>query len=215
MAKKLDFKDFLTVDYAPGMPDLIKKKAKKRKMDSGAGTNAEYSSTHSPEENVDTIDEQKGDPIALGKHSKNVGMGYTGKHKIIKDPGSKKGRHTHVFQFTGEESDVDEALTMAQRRNLSRKMKLKRRQIEVGRKRSMKRAADPARLKRRSEKAARAAVFKKLSKGKSKNELSYQRRQEIEKRMEKMKSRIKRMSVKLLPRVRKIDKERRASKQNK
>jgi hypothetical protein len=33
--KKLGFKDFLTVDYAPGMPDLIKKKAKKRKQDVG------------------------------------------------------------------------------------------------------------------------------------------------------------------------------------
>ena len=31
--KKLGFKDFLTVDYVPGMPDLIKKKAKKRKQD--------------------------------------------------------------------------------------------------------------------------------------------------------------------------------------
>ena len=42
------FKDFLNVDYAPGMPDLIKKNAKKRKGDVGAGTDAEYSSTHGP-----------------------------------------------------------------------------------------------------------------------------------------------------------------------
>ena len=48
MAKKLDFKDFLNVDYAPGMPDLIKKNAKKRKGDTGAGSNAEYASTHPP-----------------------------------------------------------------------------------------------------------------------------------------------------------------------
>ena len=337
MAKKLDFKDFLTVDYAPGMPDLIKKNAKRRKGDTGAGTNAEYSSTHSPEEQIDTIDEQKGDPIALGKHAKNVGMGYTGKHTTIKDPGSKKGRHTHVFQFTGEGKDLDEAMTAAhkklaydvhkqlkrdqsmspgagfklkadhnmlrskygsdwrkkagineetqldevsqelgrkvakarqaqasdlrqkavdepdmmkafahtkaankaekkagqsynrlmkkeeveevdealslqQRRALSRRMKLKRKKIEVGRKRAMARAADPARLKKRANKAARNALFKKLAKGKSRSELPPQRRAEIEKRMAKMGNRITRLATKLLPQVRKMDKERRMSK---
>ena len=45
---KLGFKDFLAVDYAPGMPDLIKKNAKKRKQDTTGGNNAEYSSTHPP-----------------------------------------------------------------------------------------------------------------------------------------------------------------------
>ena len=276
MAKKLDFKDFLTVDYAPGMPDLIKKKAKKRKMDSGGGTNAEYSSTISPEEDIDTIDEKAYDPSA-GQHAKNVGMGYTGKHKVVKDPGSKKGRHTHVFQFTGEESEldevsqelarktakarqsqasslrqkavdepdmmkafahtkaankaekkagqsynrlmrkeeveeVDEALSLQQRRALSRRMKLKRKKIEVGRKRAMARAADPARLKKRANKAARNALFKKLAKGKSRSELPPQRRAEIEKRMAKMGNRITRLATKLLPQVRKMDKERRMSK---
>ena len=256
MAKKLDFKDFLTVDYAPGMPDLIKKKAKKRKMDSGAGTNAEYSSTISPEEDIDTIDEKAYDPSA-GQHAKNVGMGYTGKHKVIKVPDDKKGKHTHVFQFTGEEADldelsmsvkdfkktglnktvtkdkdklkkdleamkarlnkeeveeVDEALSLAQRRALSRRMKLKRKKIEVGRKRAMARAADPARLKKRANKAARNALFKKLAKGKSRSELPPQRRAEIEKRMAKMGNRITRLATKLLPQVRKMDKERRMSK---
>jgi hypothetical protein len=215
MAKKLGFKDFLVVDYAPGMPDLIKKRAKKRKMDSGGGTNAEYSSTYSPEENIDTVDEQKQDPMASGKHAKNVGMGYTGKHKIIKDPGSKKGRHTHVYQFTGEatEEEVDEALSLAARRQRSRKMKLKQRQIQFGRKRAMARAATPEKLKKRAEKAARNAVFRKLSKGKTRSDVPPQRRAEIEKRMAKMGSRINRLAVKLLPQVRKIDKERRKAKQ--
>lgn len=162
MAKKLGFKDFLTVDYAPGMPDLIKKRAKKRKMDSGGGTNAEYSSTHSPEENIDT---------------------------------------------------VDEALSLAQRRARSRKMKMKQRQIQFGRKRALARAASPEKLKKRAEKAARNAVFRKLSKGKSRDELPPQRRAEIEKRIAKMGSRIKRLATKLLPQVRKIDKERRKTKQ--
>lgn len=286
MAKKLGFKDFLVVDYAPGMPDLIKKKYKKRHQDAGTGTNAEYSSTHSPEEQIDTVKEyhHTPDPMASGQHAKNVGMGYTGKHKVVKDPGSKKGRHTHVYQLSAEEADldelsmsvkdfkktglnktvtkdkdklkkdleamkarlnkeekkvpkgyhrmpdgtimkdsehhkeaveVDEALSLQQRRALSRRMKLKRRKIEVGRKRAMARAADPARLKKRANKAARNALFKKLAKGKSRSELPPQRRAEIEKRMAKMGNRITRLATKLLPQVRKIDKERRASKQEK
>jgi len=428
MAKKLDFKDFLTVDYAPGMPDLIKKNAKKRKGDTGAGTNAEYSSRYSPEDQIDTIGEKTTDPIELGTHAKNVGMGYTGKHKTIKDPGSKKGRHVHVFQFTGEEAEldevsqalahkvakarqaqasnlrqkavdepdmmkafahtkaankaekkagqsynrlmkkeeveldeelkfhdktfkdgskvtdifhknkfvgsigkhhprngrpegyhviqyktdsipkgsknihrherlnshedakklvtkhfneeveldeamtathkklahdvhkqlkrdepmglaagmklkadhsmlrskygsdwrkkagikiveeteeVDEALNLQQRRARGRKMKLKRRQIEVSRKRVLKRAADPKRLKTRAEKAARNAIFRRLAKGLSRDEVPPQRKQEIEKRMEKMRGRIKRLAIKLMPKVRKLDKERRADKEDK
>jgi hypothetical protein len=264
MAKKLDFKDFLTVDYAPGMPGQIKKNAKKRKMDSGGGTNAEYSSTISPEEDINTIDEAKGAltpydlPNATGKHASNVGMGYTGKHKTLKDKPYKK--HVHVYQFTGEEADldelsmsvkdfkktglnktvtkdkdklkkdleamkarlnkeeveeVDEALSLQQRRALSRRMKLKRKKIEVGRKRALARAADPARLKKRAQKAARNALFKKLSKGKSRDELPPQRRAEIEKRMAKMGNRITRLATKLLPQVRKMDKERRVSKKEK
>jgi len=33
MEKRLGFKSFLNVDYAPGMPDQVKKNAKKRKGD--------------------------------------------------------------------------------------------------------------------------------------------------------------------------------------
>ena len=38
MAKKLRFKDYLTVDYAPGEPEQTKLNAKKRKKDSGEAT---------------------------------------------------------------------------------------------------------------------------------------------------------------------------------
>ena len=40
MAKKLDFKDFLTVDYAPGMDPIIKRNAKKRNARSCAAGSA-------------------------------------------------------------------------------------------------------------------------------------------------------------------------------
>jgi len=293
MAKKLDFKDFLTVDYAPGMPDLIKKNAKKRKMDSGAGTNAEYSSRYSPEDQIDTIDEVSqaiGHKVAkarqaqasslrqkavdepdmmkafahtkaANKAEKKAGQSYnrlmkkeeveldeynTKSSKAIVTKNNKPiaiypdlksaqndyhgkdgyaiGTRSHSaamrikkenpgIKIVESTEEVDEALTLQQRRARGRKMKLKRRQIEVGRKRALKRAADPKRLKTRAEKAARNAIFRRLSKGKSRDEVPPQRKQEIERRMEKMKSRIQRLAVKLLPKVRQIDKERRATKQ--
>ena len=58
-------------------------------------------------------------------------------------------------------------------------------------------------------------MFKKLAKGTSRADLPATRRQEIEKRLEKLKPRIDKMSRKLLPQVRKMEKERRMGKQNK
>lgn len=49
MAKKpLSFKDMMTVDNRPGEDELTKYRAHKRRRGQGAGSNAEYSSTHPP-----------------------------------------------------------------------------------------------------------------------------------------------------------------------
>ena len=45
----LGFKDFMTVDYRPGEDDLVKYRAHKRRRGQGAGSDAEYASTHPPE----------------------------------------------------------------------------------------------------------------------------------------------------------------------
>lgn len=336
MAKKLGFADFLNVDYAPGMPDLIKKNAKKRKSDTGAGSNAEYSSTHPPRKEVTQ------DPIALGKHAPNIGMGWTGKHRTIKDPGSKTGRHTHVFQYTEQTDleevsqalghkvakarqaqasalrqkavdepdmmkafvhtkaankaerkagqsynrlmrkeefekldeyntksskaivtkdnkpvaiypdlksaqddyhgkdghaigmrshtaamkirkanpgikivesvdDIDEALNMQQRRQRALIMRRLKSRIKLGRERAKRRIASPEKLERRARRQARMLVFKRLTKDIPKSDLTYQRRQEIEKRLDKpaVKKRIERLAKKMLPKVRKAEMERR------
>lgn len=156
MAKTLDFKDFLTVDYAPGMDPIIKRNAKKRKMDSGAGSNAEYSSTYAPGEEVDTI---------------------------------------------------DEALTTQQRRQRAIQFKRKAPKIELGRERASRRFADKDRLMRRARRQARTRLLKILTKGISKADLTYQRRQEIEKRLDSpgMKKAIDRIAMKLLPKERQAE----------
>lgn len=206
MAKKLDFKDFLTVDYAPGMPDLIKRNAKKRK--SGDTETSAVGEAKKPVAPQDL-------PPASGKHDPGIGMGWTGKHKIIKDKPYKK--HVHVFQYESvEEENLDEALTATQRRARARLMKRFAPRIAIGRKRAERRFADPERLKNRARKAARKAVLLKLTKDIPKDELTYARRQEIEKRLDtpQMKKRIDRLAVRMLPKVRKKEVERHRGQQS-
>jgi len=138
----LSFKDFLTVDYTPGMPEEISYAAMKR----------------------------------------------------------KRGR-------IGE--DVDEALNFQQRRARARQMKKNKAKIAMGRRRAARKAADPKRLMKRARKAAINTLFKKLAKGQSRSDLPAGRRQEIEKRIEKMKPRVDKIARKMLPQIRKLEKERR------
>ena len=156
--KKLGFKDFLTVDYAPGMPEVIKKKAKQRKQ-------------------------------------QDVEEAFPGENETLNEA-------------------LNEVLNMQQRRARGRQMRINAPKIKMGRKRAMMRQADPARLKRRAEKAARMVIFKKFSKGLSRSDVPPQRRMEIEKRLDKMKSRIQRLAIKLLPQIRQKEKDRRSHSQD-
>lgn len=110
---------------------------------------------------------------------------------------------------------TDEALTFQQRKQRARSMRKYKAKIAVGRAKAKRRSASPEKLLKRARKLARTTLFKKLSKGKSKNELPFQRRQEIEKRLDKMKGRIDRMSKKNIPVVRKLERDRRSKKSEK
>jgi len=138
---KLDFKDYITVDYRPGEDDQTKYRAIKRK------------------------------------------------------------------RADVEEENTDEALNMQQRRAASRRFARMKTRIKIGRERAKKRIADPARLKKRARKQARNQILKKLMKGVDKSELSFARRQEIEKRLDKpaMKTKIDRLAKKLLPKARRAE----------
>ena len=144
----LKFKDFLTVDYTPGQPDLISKNAKKRKQDIPTGNTSEDLET--------------------------------------------------------------EALSTPDRLKRSRQMKKYRTRIDIGRKKAMKRFANQDVLKRRAMKQARAQVATKLAKGENKGDLSNQRKQDIEKRMDKpaVKARIEKIARRLLPQMRRNEVER-------
>ena len=109
-------------------------------------------------------------------------------------------------QFISE--NVDEALTMQQRLNLKRSFKKNKAKIALGRKRAEKRVASMDVLKKRARKQARDVLLKKLTKDIPKDDLSFARRQELEKKLDKKKGVIDRLSKKLIPQVRKKEIER-------
>ena len=108
---------------------------------------------------------------------------------------------------TGEEVE-NEALDMTQRLARGRMFKKNKAKIALGRKRAQRKIASMDTLKKRARKAARNVLLKKLTKDTPKGELSLSRRQDIEKRLEKKKNVIDKLSRKLLPQVRKKEMER-------
>ena len=151
--KKLGFKDFLTVDRAPGMDSIIKKQAKKR--------------------NTETSD--------VGENT-----------------------------ISPTEETLNEILNPVQRRARSRLMKRLAPRIQMGARRAKMRTASTPKIKGRALKQARKVIFKKLSKGIDKTEMPFQRRQEIEKRLNTpmMKKKIATLALKLTPKVRRAEQER-------
>ena len=76
-----------------------------------------------------------------------------------------------------------EALTTAQRIQRGRMMKKIKHKIALGRKKAERRTATKDTLEKRALRQARTNIFKKLTKGMDKGEVSFSRRQELEKRM--------------------------------
>lgn len=114
-----------------------------------------------------------------------------------------------------EHASVDEALDVAARRKRAILMKRLAPRIKIAREKAKRRIADLPRLKQRARKHARNLLFKKITKGKGRDEIGMARKKEIEKRLEKMKPRIDRIALKMLPQVRRMEKERKRPKSEK
>ena len=108
-------------------------------------------------------------------------------------------------QYHGNEELENEALTIQQRLARGRQLKRMKAKIKIGRERARRKMADKKKLERRSQKAARTFILKKLTKGKGKGELSFARRAEIEKRMDKpaIKKRIGMLAKRMFKDIRK------------
>jgi len=105
---------------------------------------------------------------------------------------------------------VEEALSHSQRIKAGQRMKRMSRRIQIAKMRALKKAPSMDKLKDRANKQARRDMVKKYTRGKSKTDLSMGQRNSIEKRLAKAKSKIDRNAKRLLPKMRVMDRERRA-----
>ena len=113
---------------------------------------------------------------------------------------------------TTSKQTADEALDFRQRRQRSISMKKNKAKLAMGRRRAMSKAASKDVLMKRARRAAIKQLFTKFSKGKSKDDLPASRRQEIEKRIGKMKPKVDRIAKRSMKDIRKREKERRMQK---
>lgn len=105
---------------------------------------------------------------------------------------------------------IEETLNVQQRMARSRTMKRLSKRISRARVKSLKKRASMDKLKGRANKHARNIMRDKIlgKKGLSWNDLSLKQKEVIDKKLEKLQSKINKMSTKLLPKVRNIEKER-------
>ena len=84
-------------------------------------------------------------------------------------------------------------------------MKRLKTRIKIGRQRAMRKMANKKTLEKRSNRQARNQIEKKLTRGIPKSELTFARKQEIEKRLDKpaLKQRIARLAKRMFKDVRK------------
>lgn len=104
-----------------------------------------------------------------------------------------------------EFNDANEALTISQRQKRKASFRKNKAKIMIARKKAAKKMASPEKLKSRAEKQARNLIIKKILKNKSKNDLSFAARVDLEKKVAKKSAAIKKIAKKLLPMVKKAD----------
>ena len=106
-----------------------------------------------------------------------------------------------------DEELENEAVSIQTRMKMKANLRRNKAKIAVGKRKAARKVADADVLKKRANRQARAAVLAKILKDKDKEELSYGARAAAEKRLETKKGLIARLARKLLPKVRKADRE--------
>jgi len=118
------------------------------------------------------------------------------------------------MQSFKEYIEFDEAMTMATRMKMKAAFRKNKAKIALGRKKAAKKLASPEKLKARATKQARNVLIKKLLKNKDKKQLSYAERQALEIKMAKKQGAIMKIAKKLLPAVKKADREKMKARRN-
>jgi hypothetical protein len=173
-----------------------------------------------PEE-VEQIDEARAPSTVKHKGKTYYQTGKKGKdmktgHPSFEYSSDMDGDDVRVWYNTRTKQlkmeSVDEALSHAQRIKASLRMKKMKSRIKIGRERAMRKTPNMDVVKKRAFRQARLAVLKKMTKGMDKSDVSFAKRQDLEKRLDKKRPLIQRLAKRLIPNVRKADRARRASK---
>jgi len=112
------------------------------------------------------------------------------------------------WQEESELETVDEAMSMAQRRQMGRRMARLSKKIQRKKAIKQRRMADRDQLTKRAVLAARNILTKKLMGGKGKSQLTVTQKIAVSKQLEKKSAVIKKISKKLFPKIMKAEKER-------
>ena len=111
-----------------------------------------------------------------------------------------------------EESEVDEAISVASRLKKKQTMRKYKARLKLGRLRASKRTASRDVLKKRAKRAARNAMFKRVTAGKSKGSLSYSARGSYEKMVNRRGAAINAIAKRLIPKAKKVEMDRKRGK---
>ena len=103
--------------------------------------------------------------------------------------------------------EFDEALDAKQRMARKMIMKKNKAKIKLGKKKAMRKPANAEKLKKMAMKAARNIIAKKLVKGKDKKDMGMSQKNSLEKKLSKKAGAIKKLARKLMPKIKKANKE--------
>jgi hypothetical protein len=199
--KTLSFNDLHVAEYRPGEDELTNYRAYKRRRVGDVGSDtATYS------ESFDAV----GDISNRASKARRAIKGGMAKHIAMRK--YMVSTMDMVKHAATEDSDVEEALNMQQRLKRSRLFKRLQPRIKMAREKAKRRIASKGKIELRSKKKARDLILRKLTKNVAKADLTFARRQELEKRLEKpaMKQKIAMLAKRLFPKIRKaeVDKKR-------
>ena len=130
-------------------------------------------------------------------------------HKRHKHQGA--GTDAEYASYQPEGDQLDEVMSRTARLKASQRMKRMSKRIQVAKKRAMKRAPSMDVIQNRARKQAKNQMISKWTRGADKSELSMGRKSELEKRLKKAKPKVDRMATRLIPQIRRQDRERRAN----
>jgi hypothetical protein len=111
----------------------------------------------------------------------------------------------YILEEAEMDKELEEVLDIQTRMKMKASMRKNKAKIALGKRKAARRMAGKEVLTKRAQRQARKAVMDKILKGKDKSELSYGARASLEKRVNKRAAMIQRMAKKLLPQVRKAD----------